>query len=114
MQQAKVNCETCIFLGDWHHSRVNVAHHHVNNVRKLSEAFEQVYMITGNPDLYYREKRDYNSFAELFDNVHPVNEQTLVQDDVALVPWLVGDEWTQVSKTKCRYMFGHFELSTLK
>jgi DNA repair exonuclease SbcCD nuclease subunit len=88
----------------------------VENVAKLSKAFKQVYMITGNHDLYYREKRDYNSlpYAELFDNVHLINEQTLVQDDVALVPWLVGDEWTQVSKTKCRYMFGHFELPYFK
>ena len=111
IQQALDNkCETCIFLGDWHHHRasVNVStlNYSVENVAKLSKAFKQVYMITGNHDLYYREKRDYNSlpYAELFDNVHLINEQTLVQDDVALVPWLVGDEWTKVSKTKCRYM----------
>ena len=119
-QAKEQNCETCIFLGDWHHHRasVNVStlNYSVDNVAKLSKAFKQVYMITGNHDLYYREKRDYNSlpYAELFDNVHLVNEQTMVQDDVALVPWLVGDEWTTVSKTKCRYMFGHFELPYFK
>jgi len=26
------------------------------------------------------------------------------------VPWLVGDEWKQVSKIKSKYIFGHFEL----
>ena len=119
IEQSK-DCETCIFLGDWHHHRasVNVStlNYSVENVAKLSKAFKQVYMITGNHDLYYREKRDYNSlpYAELFNNVHLINDQTLVKDDVALVPWLVGDEWTNVSKTKCRYMFGHFELPYFK
>ena len=113
------DCETCIFLGDWHHHRssVNVStlNHSVENVGKLSRAFKQVYMIMGNHDLYYREKRDMNSlpYAGLFDNVTLV-EDMLVQDDIALVPWLVGDEWKNLQKTKCRYMFGHFELPFFK
>ena len=113
------DCETCIFLGDWHHHRasVNVStlNHSVENVGKLSRAFKQVYMIMGNHDLYYREKRDLNSlpYAGLFDNVTLV-EDMLVQDDIALVPWLVGDEWKSLQKTKCRYMFGHFELPFFK
>tara|TARA_Y100000389_G_scaffold181610_1_gene197420 strand:+ start:245 stop:1252 length:1008 start_codon:yes stop_codon:yes gene_type:complete len=113
------DCETCIFLGDWHHHRssVNVStlNHSVENVGKLSRAFKQVYMIMGNHDLYYREKRDLNSlpYAGLFDNVTLV-EDMLVQDDIALVPWLVGDEWKNLQKTKCRYMFGHFELPFFK
>jgi hypothetical protein len=113
------DCETCIFLGDWHHHRagVNVStlNYSVNNVRKLSENFEKVYMIMGNHDLYYREKRELNSlpYAGLFHNVTLV-EDILVQDDVALVPWLVGDEWKQIHKVKSRYMFGHFELPHFK
>jgi len=113
------DCETCIFLGDWHHHRasVNVStlNHSVENVGKLSRAFKQVYMIMGNHDLYYREKRDLNSlpYAGLFDNVTLV-EDMLVQGDIALVPWLVGDEWKNLQKTKCRYMFGHFELPFFK
>ena len=113
------DCETCIFLGDWHHHRasVNVStlNHSVENVGKLSRAFESVYMIMGNHDLYYREKRDLNSlpYAGLFENVTLV-EDALIQDEVALIPWLVGDEWKNLSKTKCRYMFGHFELPNFK
>jgi len=118
IEQSK-DCETCIFLGDWHHHRasVNVStlNHSVENVGKLSRAFEHVYMIMGNHDLYYREKRDLNSlpYAGLFDNVTLV-EDALVKDDVALIPWLVGDEWKTLQKTKCRYMFGHFELPYFK
>ena len=118
IEQGK-DCETCIFLGDWHHHRasVNVStlNHSVENVGKLSRAFENVYMIMGNHDLYYREKRDLNSlpYAGLFENVTLV-EDALVKDDVALIPWLVGDEWKSLQKTKCRYMFGHFELPNFK
>ena len=117
--EQSTDCETCIFLGDWHHHRasVNVStlNHSVENVGKLSRAFEHVYMIMGNHDLYYREKRDLNSlpYAGLFENVTLV-EDALVKDEVALVPWLVGDEWKTLQKTKCRYMFGHFELPYFK
>lgn len=117
--QQSEDCETCIFLGDWHHHRagVNVStlNYSVENVRKLSENFERVYMIMGNHDLYYREKRDLNSlpYAGLFKNVDLI-EDTFVQDEIAFVPWLVGDEWKQIHKIKCRYMFGHFELPHFK
>jgi len=113
------DCETCIFLGDWHHHRasVNVStlNHSVENVGKLSRAFEHVYMIMGNHDLYYREKRDLNSlpYAGLFENVTLV-EDALVENDVALIPWLVEDEWKKLNKVNCRYMFGHFELPFFK
>ena len=45
----------------------------------------------------------------------PVSDDThqyfiLVEDDVALVPWLVGDEWKKMSSIKTKYLFGHFEL----
>ena len=73
------NCDTCIFLGDWHHNRatinVSTMNYTVANIGKLSEAFEKVYLIMGNHDLYYREKREINSvpFAHMWDNVIIVN-----------------------------------------
>ena len=47
VEQAQANnCETCIFLGDWHHHRasVNVStlNYSVENVAKLSKTFKQV------------------------------------------------------------------------
>ncbi len=113
------DCETCIFLGDFHHHRsginISTLNHSVQAVKKLSENFEKVYMIMGNHDLYYREKRDLNSlpYAGVFSNVTLV-ENILQQDDVALVPWLVGDEWKRINKVQARYMFGHFELPHFK
>jgi hypothetical protein len=37
-----------------------------------------------------------------------------LQDDVAIIPWLVGDEYKKVAKMQCKYMFGHFELPYFK
>jgi hypothetical protein len=68
-------------------------------------------MFVGNHDLYYKDKRDVSSTefgkhipgVTLVDNIYE-------EDDVALVPWLVGDEWKKIEKIKAKYMFGHFEL----
>ena len=66
IEQAKAQgCETCIFLGDWHHHRsatnVSTMNYTVSNMEKLGAAFEKVYVIMGNHDLFYREKREINS-----------------------------------------------------
>lgn len=116
VEAKKRGAETCIFCGDFHHSRANVnvstLNYSVSNVQFLSEAFENVYMLMGNHDLYYREKREINSmpYAGLFDNVHIINDETFTSGNVSLVPWLVGDEWKQVRTLKSKYVFGHFEL----
>jgi DNA repair exonuclease SbcCD nuclease subunit len=113
------NCETCIFLGDWSHHRasINVATMNatIRDLKKLNDAFEKVYLIMGNHDLYYREKRELNSieYARDLSNVVMVDDMFL-QDDVAIIPWLVGDDYKTVSKMQCKYMFGHFELPYFK
>lgn len=112
-------CETCFFLGDWHHHRasINIATMNatIKDLKRLNDAFETVYFITGNHDLYYREKRDLNSieFARDLSNFVMVDEH-FIQDDVAIIPWLVGDEHRQLDKIDCKYMFGHFELPYFK
>jgi len=115
-QQAKQEgCETCIFLGDWHHNRattdVSTMNYTVSNLERLSENFEQVYFILGNHDLFYKDKREINSieFMRLFPNIVPIKDP-FTQDDVTILPWLVGDEWQRVPKIKSKYIFGHFEL----
>jgi hypothetical protein len=111
----KENCETCIFLGDWHHNRsttdVSTMNYTVSNLERLSKNFDQVFLIMGNHDEFYKDKREIHSleFARLFPNIVVVN-QTITDKDVTIMPWLVGDEWQTVSKIKSRYVFGHFEL----
>ena len=116
IEQAQANgCETGIFCGDWHHNRsslnLTTMDSTIRSLEKLGQAFEKFYMFVGNHDLYYKDKRDVSSteFARHIPGVTVVDRFTEVED-VALVPWLVGDEWKNIEKCKAKYMFGHFEL----
>ena len=108
-------CETAIFCGDWHHNRnslnITTMDATLRSLEKLGKEFEQFFYFPGNHDLYYKDKRDIHSveFGKHVPGVTVVNEITEV-DDVCLVPWLVGDEWKKLQKSKAKYMFGHFEL----
>lgn len=115
---AKANgCETGIFCGDWNHNRnslnLTTMDAGIRSLEKLGAAFENFYMFAGNHDLYYKDKRDIKSteFAKHVPGITVVDDVTVIED-VALVPWLVGDEWKRVQKLECKYMFGHFELPT--
>ena len=114
-QAKKAKCETCIFLGDWHHHRasinVSTMNYTMSNLEFLSKAFTNVFVIMGNHDLFYRDKREINSvaFGSLYDNVHIIND-IFTEGDVSIIPWLVQDEWKGMPGIKSRYIFGHFEL----
>jgi DNA repair exonuclease SbcCD nuclease subunit len=107
--------ETCIFLGDWSHNRNSLNLFTLDSslrcLEKLGAAFEQFFWFPGNHDLFYKDKRDIHSsaFGRHIPGVTVVESVTTI-DDVTLVPWLVGDEWKDISKVKSKYMFGHFEL----
>lgn len=113
------NIETCMCLGDWHHHRSNVnlvtLDYTMKALKKLNDAFKHVYILVGNHDMYYREKRDVHSMivASEFKNIKLI-EDIVIQQDVAFIPWLVGDEWTTISSIKSKYIFGHLELPGFK
>lgn len=116
IETAKANgCETGIFCGDWNHNRnslnLTTMDSGLRSLEKLGKAFDQFYMFAGNHDLYYKDKRDVKSteFAKHVPGITVVND-ILVKEDVALIPWLVGEEWKRITKIKAKYMFGHFEL----
>ena len=116
IEQAKANnCETGIFCGDWHHNRnslnLTTMDTTIRLLEKLGESFEKFYMFAGNHDLYYKDKRDVKSteFAKHIPGITIVDEIQVIED-VALVPWLVGDEWRRIEKLQAKYLFGHFEL----
>ena len=116
IDQAKENnCETGIFCGDWHHNRsslnLTTMDSTIRCLEKLGQAFDKFYMFVGNHDLYYKDKRDVSSteFARHIPGITVVDKFTEIED-VALVPWLVGDEWKNIEKCQAKYMFGHFEL----
>jgi DNA repair exonuclease SbcCD nuclease subunit len=116
IEQAQANgCETGIFCGDWHHNRnslnITTMDTTIRCLEKLGKAFEKFYFFAGNHDLYYKDKRDVYSveFGKHIPGITLINN-IYEEDDVALIPWLVGDEWKKIEKLKAKYLFGHFEL----
>jgi hypothetical protein len=114
-QAKKEGCETCFFLGDYNHHRASINIHTMQYglqaLEKLNDAFDRVYFIPGNHDLYYRDRRDIHSveWAKHLPNVQIVNDW--FQDgDVVIAPWLVQDDWKKLKTLSGKYMFGHFEL----
>jgi DNA repair exonuclease SbcCD nuclease subunit len=113
------DCETCIFMGDWHHHRSNIniltLDYTMQALRKLNNAFKKVYIMVGNHDLFYREKRDIHSMVvgQEFSNIVLIDEPCEL-GNVSLVPWLVEEEWKGVANAKTKYTFGHLELPGFK
>lgn len=111
----KENCDTGIFMGDWHHNRNAINLHSldvsIRCLEKLGAAFEQFFWFPGNHDLFYKDKRNIHSsvFGRHIPGMTIIDSITTL-DDVTLVPWLVGDEWKSIKHIKSRYVFGHFEL----
>ncbi len=114
-QAKREGCDTGIFLGDWSHNRNSLnlvtLDTSLRCLEKLGAAFDQFFWFPGNHDLFYKDKRDIHSssFGRHVPGITVVDKITTL-GDVTLVPWLVGDEWKNIGKTKSRYMFGHFEL----
>jgi DNA repair exonuclease SbcCD nuclease subunit len=112
----KRNIKKCLFLGDWHHNRasinVSTLNYTTSNLQRLNDSFDEVIMITGNHDLYYREKREIHSvpMVDKYPNIRMINDGMLVEDDCAFVPWLVEDEHKKLKELNVKYIFGHFEL----
>jgi DNA repair exonuclease SbcCD nuclease subunit len=112
----KEGCETAIICGDWHNHRASInihsLHYSMQCLELLNSNFSQVFFLTGNHDLYYRDRRDVQSvaWAGYLPNVHLIND-IFSEGDVTICPWLVGDEIKQVKKIKSKYTFGHFELA---
>jgi hypothetical protein len=80
-------------------------------LEKLGKAFNQFFFFAGNHDLFYKDKRDLRSieFGKYIPGITIVHTP-VTMGNVTLCPWLVGDEWKSITKSKSRYMFGHFEL----
>lgn len=111
----KQNCETCIILGDYHNNRssmnIRTMDYIIQSFELLSKAFENIYVIQGNHDLFFKDKRDISSlqWASHIKNITIVNKITAI-GNVVLCPWLVNDEWKTLNKKHGKYIFGHFEL----
>jgi DNA repair exonuclease SbcCD nuclease subunit len=111
--------DTCMFLGDWNHHRSNInlltLDYTMRALRKLNDAFRVVYIMVGNHDLFYRENREVHSMVVggEFSNIVLV-DKPVIEGNVAMIPWLVEDEWKSVSNIETKYIFGHLELPGFK
>ncbi len=111
--------KTCFFLGDFFHNRATInldtLNFGIEAVRRLSEYFDNVYMLVGNHDMYFRQKRDVTSveWTDIFENVHLINEPTTM-GDCCFLPFLVQDEWKDLENLTAKYVYGHLELPGYK
>jgi hypothetical protein len=116
-QEKKIR--TCLFLGDWSHNRssVNVVtlNYSLQALRKLSASFDNVVMLLGNHDLYFRDKLDMHSipYVQEFSNIHLLSKPTTI-GDCAFVPWMINDEWKSISNIRKPYLFCHAEIAKFK
>jgi DNA repair exonuclease SbcCD nuclease subunit len=120
IQQAQAQqVKTCVFLGDWSHNRnsVNVLtlNYSLQALRMLSEGFDNVIMLLGNHDLYFRDNLDIHSipYANQFHNIHLISEPTAC-GDCMFVPWMVGDQWQDIRNYPQPYLFCHAEIAKFK
>lgn len=108
-------CDTMIFGGDWHDNRhsihVSTMHASIEGLQMLNDAFQKVWFIPGNHDLFYRDRRDVSSieFARHLPNITMLRDPTTI-DGVTFLPWLVGDEHKRLKFAKSRYTFAHLEV----
>jgi len=108
-------CDTAIFLGDMTHQRnaINLLtlNRVIEGVTMLSKSFDNVYIIPGNHDNYFKDSRDAISisWADQFPNVTVFNEITKI-DNCVFAPWLVGDEHRFIFGYSGTYLFGHLEV----
>jgi hypothetical protein len=116
--QAK-GIKTCLFLGDWSHNRSNVnvvtLNYSLECLRMLSAGFDDVIMLLGNHDLYFRDNLSIHSipYANQFDNIHLI-DVPVTHQQFAFVPWMVGDEWKNISNITQPYLFCHAEIARFR
>jgi DNA repair exonuclease SbcCD nuclease subunit len=116
-QIEKYKISKAIFCGDWFHSRnsisVNTFYKSCEALRRLSEHLDELFLIVGNHDSYYKNSIDVHSLKafEYFPKVNVINSLTEIQighKKILLVPW--GNSLSDIQQYKnIDYMFGHFE-----
>jgi metallophosphoesterase superfamily enzyme len=115
----ELNIRTLLFLGDWSHNRNNVnistLNYSHNGMKLLNNSFDNVIMLLGNHDLYFRDTLELHSipYAQDFPNIHLIDKITTVKD-FCFVPWLVGDDYKKIQTIKQPYLFCHAEIAKFR
>jgi DNA repair exonuclease SbcCD nuclease subunit len=116
------NIDTMVHLGDYYHNRnainVQTINYGIDGAKILAEHFdrENVYVLLGNHDIYFKDRLDTNSLSIIEPYVTIVDSLTAI-DNVLLTPWIVdGEQWDKLVKESKKYDFlmGHFEFNGFK
>lgn len=120
------NIETAVHLGDFFHNRnsinVQTINYGIDGAKILSDYFgkDNIYVLTGNHDLYYKDRLDVHSLSIIEPYVTVVNE-LLSLENCLLTPWIVDNEQWDKLVSECTsefnkydYVFGHFEFNGFK
>lgn len=115
-----MDIDGAIFLGDWYHIRPNI------NTKTLKYGTEGLYkfgqlargngyLILGNHDLYYSNRRDVTSVVIPEGDIGiEVIYEPLMVDNMLLCPWLINDETLPnlIGEYHPEYVFCHPEIPT--
>jgi hypothetical protein len=109
-----------VFAGDWNHVRPvtnnkTLYKYSTEGLFSLSNIGGlKTYMILGNHDLFYLDRRDVYSIIipEGQLGIEMITEPIKLDDGMLLVPWLVGDEnlTDLILEHSPEYVIGHFEI----
>lgn len=83
----------------------------LDSLEKINASFDHSFLVLGNHDLFYRDRRDIASIelARNFKNITIIRKPTTI-DGVTFLPWLVGDEHKKIGMPDSRYVFAHLEV----
>lgn len=111
-----------IFMGDWFDCRNNINVKTLNYGTEGLYKFAQIgkgnsYLILGNHDLYYRDRRDVNSviIPEGDIGIEVIDEPIYMDEyQILLCPWLINEEKLTdlIQEYNPKYVFGHFEIAS--
>lgn len=110
-----------IFMGDYYHNRntinISTLNYAKEGLIELSNIGSRQFMIIGNHDMYYHDRRVVHSIIipEDASGIEVVDEP-LVFENLLLCPWLVKEESIKdlILKYNPEYIFGHFEIPSFK
>lgn len=104
-------------LGDWHDNRSRLRLDTIWSSRSAMDTLVKlgipIIKMIGNHDMYMKSSRDIHShpYTHLYPNVRVINQITKIDDSV-YCPYLVGSEYADLPGIECKYMWGHFELTS--
>jgi len=121
IDKAKENgCTHVIQLGDWFHHRnkvqVQTLNYGIKGAKMLGDAFgrDNVFVLSGNHDLFYLDRLDVSSIASIAPYVTVVDTPMTPIAGCLLTPWIATQElWEHVVEAGQwnKYLFAHLELN---